>query len=54
MDDKKQPSETRLVHIGRDTKDSKGFVNPPLYRGSTILFPTLASLSEGGYGYWYG
>ncbi len=54
MDDKKQATETRLVHVGRDTKTSKGFVNPPLYRGSTILFPTIASLSEGGYGYWYG
>lgn len=54
MDDKKQATETRLVHVGRDTKNSKGFVNPPLYRGSTILFPTLASLSEGGFGYWYG
>lgn len=47
-------TNTKLVHIGRDTKASKGFVNPPLYKGSTVLFPTVKSLSEGGYGYWYG
>lgn len=52
-DDKHQPT-TKLVHLGRDTKGSKGFVNPPLYKGSTVLFPTVKSLSEGGYGYWYG
>lgn len=45
---------TQLVHLGRDTKASKGFVNPPLYKGSTVLFPTVKSLTEGGYGYWYG
>lgn len=52
-DDKHQPT-TKLVHLGRDTQGSKGFVNPPLYKGSTVLFPTVKSLSEGGYGYWYG
>lgn len=52
-DDKHQPT-TNLVHLGRDTQGSKGFVNPPLYKGSTVLFPTVKSLSEGGYGYWYG
>lgn len=46
--------KTRLVHLGRDTKQSQGFVNPPLYRGSTVLFPTVASLKAGGHGYWYG
>jgi len=51
---KNHDAKTKLVHLGRDTKDSKGFVNPPLYKGSTVLFPTVKSLSEGGYGYWYG
>ncbi len=51
-DDINEP--TKLIHLGRDTKQSKGFVNPPLYRGSTVLFPTIASMTEGGYGYWYG
>ena len=50
----KPTEKTRLTHLGRDTKASKGFVNPPLYRGSTVLFPTIASMSQGGYGYWYG
>ena len=45
---------TKLVHLGRDAKSSKGFVNPPLFKGSTVLFPTVKSLTEGGYGYWYG
>jgi cystathionine beta-lyase len=51
---KNQDAKTKLVHLGRDTEDSKGFVNPPLYKGSTVLFPTVKSLIEGGYGYWYG
>ncbi len=50
----KHKPKTRLVHLGRDNEQSRGFVNPPLYRGSTVLFPTMASLKKGGYGYWYG
>jgi cystathionine beta-lyase len=46
--------KTKLIHLGRDSEASQGFVNPPLYRGSTVLFPTVRSMSEGGYGYWYG
>lgn len=52
--DKNHQPTTKLVHLGRDTEGSKGFVNPPLYKGSTVLFPSVKSLSEGGYGYWYG
>ena len=33
----KQKPETRLVTAGRDTKAQKGFVNPPVVRGSTVL-----------------
>lgn len=54
MDSSDKNLKTKLVHIGRDTEASKGFVNPPLYKGSTVLFPTVKSLREGGYGYWYG
>lgn len=54
MDTSDKNQKTKLVHIGRNTQDSKGFVNPPLYKGSTVLFPTVKSLREGGYGYWYG
>ena len=31
---------TQIVHDGRDPKSQHGFVNPPVYRGSTVLFPT--------------
>lgn len=33
--------ETQVVHLGRAPFDNQGFVNPPVYRGSTVLFPTL-------------
>ncbi len=33
--------KTRLVLAGRDPVDSFGFVNPPIVRGSTVLFPTM-------------
>jgi len=33
--------ETRLVHAGRDPETHAGTVNPPVYRASTILFPTV-------------
>lgn len=52
--DKQQSDKTKLIHLGRDTEASQGFVNPPLYKGSTVLFPTVKSLKEGGHGYWYG
>ncbi|HEY7140807.1 MAG TPA: cystathionine beta-lyase [Methylomirabilota bacterium] len=35
--------ETRLVHAGRDPDGHEGAVNPPVYRASTILFPTMAA-----------
>ena len=30
---------TRMIHLGRNSEDSQGFVNVPPYRGSTVLFP---------------
>ena len=39
-----QKSETRLVTAGRDTKAQKGFVNPPVVHGSTVLYPTADDL----------
>jgi cystathionine beta-lyase len=36
--------ETKLVTAGRDTKAQKGFVNPPVVHGSTVLYPTAADL----------
>src|ERR1700730_17542122 len=37
-------SRTRLVHAGRDPFDQQGFVNTPIYRGSTVLAPTMEVL----------
>ncbi len=39
-----QQPETRLVTSGRDTKAQKGFVNPPVVHGSTVLYPTAEDL----------
>ena len=36
--------ETALVTAGRDTSAQKGFVNPPVVRGSTVLYPTADDL----------
>ncbi|HVV42101.1 MAG TPA: cystathionine beta-lyase [Nitrobacter sp.] len=37
-------AQTRLVVSGRDTAAQKGFVNPPIVRGSTVLYPTADDL----------
>ena len=39
-----QQVETRLVTAGRDTKKQKGFVNPAVFHGSTVLYPTADDL----------
>jgi cysteine-S-conjugate beta-lyase len=36
--------ETRLVTAGRDTKAQRGFVNPPVFHGSTVLYPSAEDL----------
>jgi cysteine-S-conjugate beta-lyase len=46
--------ETEIVHLGRDPEGSHGFVNPPVYRGSTVLFPTVAALEAYTQPYTYG
>lgn len=35
---------TEVVHSGRDPALQHGFVNPPVYRGSTVIFPTLDAI----------
>ncbi len=44
---------TLLVTAGRDTAAQKGFVNPPIVRGSTVLYPTADDLhnERGDYSY---
>src|ERR1700722_11507531 len=41
---KPQKAETTLVTAGRDTRAQKGFVNPPVVHGSTVLYPTADDL----------
>jgi cystathionine beta-lyase len=38
--------DTLLVSAGRDPAANHGVVNPPIYRASTILFPTLAAFKN--------
>lgn len=45
---------TDLIHHGRDPFAQHGFVNPPVYRGSTVLFPTLKELKARTQPYTYG
>lgn len=45
--------ETRLVAAGRDYAEH-GFVNPAVYHGSTILFPSAQSLHDRSQTYVYG
>jgi len=35
--------DTKLVHTGRAGTKTRGFVNPPLVRGSTVLYPDVAT-----------
>lgn len=37
-------TETRLVTAGRDSKAQRGFVNPPVFHGSTVLYPSAEDL----------
>lgn len=45
---------SRVTHGGRDPFSQHGFVNTPVYRGSTVLFPTLAQLTAYEQRYTYG
>ena len=45
---------TTLSHGGRNPERFDGFINPPVYRGSTVLFPTVEKLKTGGQPYKYG
>ncbi len=45
---------TRLAHGGNDPYDCFGFVNPPIVRGSTVLFPDAKTLATEDQKYTYG
>ncbi|MBK5197168.1 MAG: cystathionine beta-lyase [Methyloceanibacter sp.] len=51
---RKQKQDTRLAHAGREPARQHGFVNTPIYRGSTVLFPTMASLEANAQDFTYG
>ena len=38
--------QTRIVHAGSHSEKQKGAVNPPVYRASTVIFPTVAAMRE--------
>jgi cystathionine beta-lyase len=38
--------ETRLVHVARDPVRDAGVINPPIYRGSTIVYPSLSEFAR--------
>lgn len=46
--------DTFLTHGGRDPANQHGFVNTPVYRGSTVIFPTLEALDDATIRYRYG
>ncbi len=57
MDGDDKGIETRLVHAGRRTEWRGRLVNPPVHRGSTVLFDSVADLhaAKPGHGdYYYG
>lgn len=47
-------TETFLTHGGREPNSQHGFVNTPVYRGSTVIFNTLAELDDATIRYRYG
>jgi len=46
--------ETKLVNAGRDPKGQHGFVNPPVYHASTVLYPTAEDQVAHRSSYQYG
>ncbi len=51
---KEMKPRTKLVHAGRHPFEQHGFINTPIYRGSTVLFPTYADLVARNARYVYG
>jgi cystathionine beta-lyase len=45
---------TEVVHLGRAPFEHHGFVNPPVYRGSTVLFKSLEAIKSRKQPYTYG
>jgi cysteine-S-conjugate beta-lyase len=45
---------SRLVNLGRDAEFSQGFINVPAFRGSTVLYPDVATLKNRAQRFTYG
>jgi cysteine-S-conjugate beta-lyase len=45
---------SRLVNLGRDAELSQGFINVPPFRGSTVLYPDVATLKSRAQRFTYG
>ena len=45
---------SRLVNLGRDAEFSQGFINVPPFRGSTVLYPDVATLKGRAQRFTYG
>jgi cystathionine beta-lyase len=45
---------TKLVTAGRDPREQHGFVNTPIYRGSTVLYPSAEDFLKRNARYTYG
>ncbi len=43
---KNKSFDTRLVHTGSKPKHQKGVINPPVYRASTVIFPTVKAMKD--------
>ena len=46
MGEKDRRPDTRLVHAGRRNEWRGRMVNPPVHRGSTVLFDSVAEMRE--------
>ncbi len=51
---RRNKTRTRLAHAGRRPSDQFGFINTPVYRGSTVLFETAADFEALRQPYTYG
>ena len=54
MSDDQQKPATRAVHLGRNPGKFMGAVNTPVFRASTMLFPTMADLEQAARGEYAG
>ncbi|WP_181702805.1 cystathionine beta-lyase [Chthonobacter albigriseus] len=53
-DTPKQRPDTILTHAGLKPRDFQGFVNPPVFHGSTVTFPDVDTMLSGKQTYTYG